>query len=367
MESPLVSVIVPIYNISEYVDACVTSIIHQTYSNIEIVLVDDGSTDISGALCDKWGKKDKRIRVIHKPNGGLSDARNAGLEVATGKYICFVDGDDTVEPDLLSTTIPYLERGYDLVRFRYMYHGTTQKASFQTVPPEFKFQDQTDICRFVMGYYLTYKVNYEVWSGIYKADIIQSNHLRFVDNKKIFAEDVCFFLYYIPYCRNIKVLENQLYNYTRRDNSIMGYDRLALNVGRVSLLGESVYKYYKSIGAKELLKAFPAIFFVLIDVNVYSYILGHEATDILSLRDKIISSIPNKGFFIRQMLPLWRMHKLFTYTYSTPLSQWEKINTAYYYIIGSKFLFCFINKFIYTTLPIPSADLRDADSHFEQR
>lgn len=93
MES-LVSVVVPIYNIEQYLERCVDSIINQTYKNLEIILVNDGSTDHSGQLCDGYAKRDTRIKVIHKQNGGLSDARNAAIEIAKGDYLTFVDGDD---------------------------------------------------------------------------------------------------------------------------------------------------------------------------------------------------------------------------------------------------------------------------------
>ena len=92
----LISIIVPVYNIENYLDKCIESIVHQTYKNLEILLIDDGSTDHSGKKCDEWAKKDKRIRVIHKKNGGVSSARNIGLEKAKGEYIGFVDGDDFV-------------------------------------------------------------------------------------------------------------------------------------------------------------------------------------------------------------------------------------------------------------------------------
>ena len=98
--SPLISVIVPVYNVEQYIDRCVESIINQTYQNLEIILVDDGSTDNSGIKCDEWKKKDKRVVVVHKKNGGLSDARNAGLEIANGEYIGFVDSDDYICLDM---------------------------------------------------------------------------------------------------------------------------------------------------------------------------------------------------------------------------------------------------------------------------
>lgn len=96
MESPLISVIVPIYKVEKYLDRCVESIVNQTYKNLEIILVDDGSPDNCPLMCDSWKEKDNRIKVVHKENGGLSDARNAGISVATGEYVAFIDSDDWI-------------------------------------------------------------------------------------------------------------------------------------------------------------------------------------------------------------------------------------------------------------------------------
>ena len=90
----LITIVVPVYNVENYLDKCVDTIVNQTYTNLEIILVDDGSTDSSGKKCDEWAEKDCRIKVIHKENGGLSDARNKGIDVATGKWIGFIDSDD---------------------------------------------------------------------------------------------------------------------------------------------------------------------------------------------------------------------------------------------------------------------------------
>lgn len=108
----LVSVIVPVYNVEKYIDKCVHSLISQDFPNLEIILVDDGSTDSSGKKCDEWKQKDHRISVIHKRNGGLSDARNAGLEIATGDYVGFVDSDDYIETDMYSLLVEAIEK-YD--------------------------------------------------------------------------------------------------------------------------------------------------------------------------------------------------------------------------------------------------------------
>ena len=100
-QQPLISVIVPVYKVEQYLDRCVKSIVNQTYKNLEIILIDDGSPDNSPAICDEWAKKDDRIKVIHKENGGVSRARNLGMELAKGEYISFIDSDDWVHPDFI--------------------------------------------------------------------------------------------------------------------------------------------------------------------------------------------------------------------------------------------------------------------------
>ena len=100
---PLISVIIPIYQVEKYIKTCIDSIIHQTYFNLEIILVDDGSLDNCGTICDNYLSQDSRIKVIHKKNGGLSDARNVAIDIANGEYITFIDSDDFVSPNHINT------------------------------------------------------------------------------------------------------------------------------------------------------------------------------------------------------------------------------------------------------------------------
>ncbi len=105
-----ISVIVPVYNVEEYLARCVDSVLAQTYENLEVILVDDGATDTSGTICDDFAAKDSRVKVIHKENGGLSSARNTGLEAATGECIAFVDSDDWIEPDAYAHLLGLMEK-----------------------------------------------------------------------------------------------------------------------------------------------------------------------------------------------------------------------------------------------------------------
>ena len=100
MKEPLISIIVPVYKVEKYLNRCVESIVKQTYSNLEIILVDDGSQDQCPVMCDAWMEKDNRIKVVHKKNGGLSDARNAGMKISKGEFIGFVDSDDLIDHNM---------------------------------------------------------------------------------------------------------------------------------------------------------------------------------------------------------------------------------------------------------------------------
>lgn len=108
----MISIIIPVYNVEQYLDKCLQSVINQTYQDIEIILVDDGSSDSSGILCDKWKEKDSRIKVIHKSNGGLSNARNVGIEQANGEYLMFIDSDDIVANDLCKVLFEMLKNNH---------------------------------------------------------------------------------------------------------------------------------------------------------------------------------------------------------------------------------------------------------------
>ena len=117
MDSEVISIIVPVYNVEKYLNQCLNSITNQTYKNLEIILVDDGSTDTSGSICDEYAKRDARIKVIHKENGGVSSARNVGLNIATGNYIGFVDSDDWIELNMYEFMIKKMQEcKVDLVR-----------------------------------------------------------------------------------------------------------------------------------------------------------------------------------------------------------------------------------------------------------
>lgn len=178
MDQSLISVIVPIYKVQDYLDECVESIINQTYSNIEIILVDDGSPDECPNMCDAWAKKDSRIRVVHKKNGGLSSARNAGLDVANGEYICFVDSDDFICKDALENLYNRIKDDATVgitsgMIYRYQ-DGCTSNfkdvwlCSVEKVIPASEFLLET----------MSQKTSYTVWNKLYRREVVGNTRFR---------------------------------------------------------------------------------------------------------------------------------------------------------------------------------------------
>lgn len=210
-KTPLISVIVPCYKVEQWLPACLDSLLAQTYPNMEFICVDDGSPDRSGAILDDYAKKDSRIKVIHQANGGLSAARNAGLDIAAGEYIGFVDSDDSVEPEMYRTL-------YDLLR-RYDADIADCAAVLDTDTGK---EDQAGIAVYrggeaVFAGVLLDKIATPVWSKLYKKDLWRG--LRFPAGK--YYED-CLTLPGI--CEKEPVLvrtERKLYRYNRQSSSIM--------------------------------------------------------------------------------------------------------------------------------------------------
>lgn len=226
----LISIIIPIYNVEKYIKQCVDSIINQTYKNIEIILVDDGSPDNCPEICDEYAKSDNRIKVIHKKNGGQSDARNAGLEKVTGDYVMFVDGDDWIDKDTCEKCIISAKNDADLVMFSYRKENG-QKSYNKFIFSEDIIFNKDDFHNKVhrrmagpLEEELKTPENFlslcTVWGKLYKKEIIGNN--KFIDIKKIGSyEDGLFNLYIMKNVNKAIFLNKYFYHYRLNDNSII--------------------------------------------------------------------------------------------------------------------------------------------------
>lgn len=213
---PLISVIVPVYKVEAYLDKCVQSIVDQTFTNLEIILVDDGSPDNCPALCDAWAKKDSRIRVIHKENGGLSDARNAGMAVATGELIGFVDSDDYISPDMYQVLYErMMEDDSDIAAC-----GVEMVWEDGTPPRMLTKQgcrvlDREEAMRAVIE---ESWIQQPVWYKLYKTDLVRD--IPFPVGK--YHEDVFWSYQAVGVARRVSVFDTVGYYYLQRGGSIMG-------------------------------------------------------------------------------------------------------------------------------------------------
>lgn len=215
-----ISVIVPVYRVERYLDACVASIVGQTFTDLEILLVDDGSPDACPALCDAWARKDPRIRVIHRANGGLSAARNSGIDAATGAFFAFVDSDDTLEPDALRRAYEAQRASdADLVIFNLQY--VDEKGTPLPEPDFSGFRDEVLDEDGVWQRYFALaeqRIYYVVaWNKLYRAELFRT--LRYAEGKRY--EDQFLLPGLLARCRTIACLGYVGYSYAQRGGSIM--------------------------------------------------------------------------------------------------------------------------------------------------
>jgi len=212
---PLVSVIVPIFKVEQYLRRCIDSILNQTYPNLEVILVDDGSPDRCGQICDDYAGTDQRIKVIHKPNGGLSDARNAGIEIATGDFIGFVDSDDFIHPEMYQTLYELLVNN----------QADIAQCSFQRVVDDgfkdpgpdsgLKILKQTEALEYLFTYS---RVDYIVaWNKLYRKQLF--NEIRYPKSKIHEDEATTYKLFYLS--EKIAITGKKFYYYFQSPNSII--------------------------------------------------------------------------------------------------------------------------------------------------
>ena len=209
-----VSVIVPVYNVKNYLERCLDSILGQTYTNIEVILIDDGSTDGSNKLCEKYSYLDNRVKVIHKANGGLSSARNVGIKVATGDFIAFVDSDDWISEDAYEYMLDLLLRNQaDAVQCGFI--KTNNKTEIKEEQEQIVIYNNKDVCQFYMNY-STETGSYSVWKFLYKKKLIKDIFFR---EGKI-NEDIDFNYKVLNRCKKLVVSNQIKYFYFQNGNSL---------------------------------------------------------------------------------------------------------------------------------------------------
>ncbi|WP_180275217.1 glycosyltransferase family 2 protein [Streptococcus suis] len=226
MNKPLISIIVPVYNVENYLDECIQTVLAQTYSNWELLLINDGSTDSSGTICDDYAKGDERIRVVHKNNGGLSDARNAGINNCTGEYITFLDSDDGIREDFLETCLTTaIQHDVDIVIGHFFIWDENQQTFYYFVEQSQKDTIELISAQEALNRQVVWK-NFNTapfvvaWGKVFKATLF--NTIRFPKGK-VFEDEYTIHKALLK-SDSVALINKEFYMYRRHGNSIMTSD-----------------------------------------------------------------------------------------------------------------------------------------------
>lgn len=233
---PLFSIIVPVYNVEKYINKCVDSILSQTFEDFELILVDDGSPDNCPAICDNYAEKDSRVKVIHKQNGGLINARKSGLEITNGEYIGFVDGDDWIEPDVYSLFAQMIEKYSPDMVLSDFYFDDENKLINSNQLFEQEFYDKNDLKNklypkmLFSGLYYKFSVNPCCWSKVYKKELLKKN-LPQVDGRIKMGEDAAFTYPCLLDAGSVATIKKPGYHYIQNPQSMTNsYDKNLKNI-----------------------------------------------------------------------------------------------------------------------------------------
>lgn len=246
IEKELVSIIIPIYNVELYLKKCVQSVIDQTYNNLEILLVDDGSKDTSGLICDELKELDSRIKVFHKKNGGLADARNYGINNANGKYLYFLDSDDYIK----NTTIEDLynsikQSNADVSVGKFIYVDDEKEIFTQNLTSKFYDNENIQTKQFLYDAIFAPSFMVSAVNKLYKKELIDSFNHRFEHNHLIFAEDYLFNMKLLCKLKKIVINEESIYYYYQNPKSIIHTYKKSLVERYINLL-KSLVDFYKT-------------------------------------------------------------------------------------------------------------------------
>lgn len=231
MEKPLVTIVLPIYNVEKYLERCINSVVNQTYANLEILLIDDASPDCCPHLCDEWAQKDCRVKVIHKPiNEGLGMARNTGIENATGEYIFFFDSDDYVALDVVEKCVCEAKRtGAEIVSFGAYFVDADGNVTGSRIPfVEQKYFEGREVQEKFLPNLLAPSPAIKkapvfcmtAWSAMYKINLLQEKRWYFISEREIISEDVYSLMSLYQHVQCVGLLSEGLYYYCTNETSL---------------------------------------------------------------------------------------------------------------------------------------------------
>lgn len=290
-----ISVIVPVYNVEKYLNRCVDSILAQTFTDFELILVDDGSPDRCGKICDEYAAKDGRIKVVHQKNAGVSAARNAGLQIAKGDYVTFVDSDDYCGKDFLqelvdvskSTGADWVQSGYKICN-----DCGEMKSVCQRKVGLWSIKSEEDRICFLTHNIVYHSLGWEVWTALFRTEIIKTNRIQFCETCENFAEDLGFTLGYILCCNKVVSIEACNYCYVQHEGSMMANSK---NVAKLDSVNEIAIhfgeQFFDTVHNRKNRKRYALIYYLIMR-NQYSKLnfYGEACKEVLFI-DKQIKNI----------------------------------------------------------------------------
>lgn len=278
-----ISLIIPIYNVEAYIEKCINSVLNQTYKNLDIILVDDGSTDSSPSICNAFEKKDSRVRVIHKKNGGLSDARNTGLEAARGDYVLFIDGDDFIHPNMVELLWREMEhQEADIAVCSFLPVSESQSVEFElpAYVPKLYTNMESLQCLFEESARVLMTV---AWNKLYRKSLFDK--IRYPFQKLHEDEFTTYKLLHLS--KRTVLIELPLYYYVQRESSIMGTGFRLKSLDKLDALLERML-YFKE---NELSGLYTPAFYDYLNDIIYDYFsickhLPNETTVLADLHSR---------------------------------------------------------------------------------
>lgn len=298
-----VSVIIPVYNVQSYLNRCVNSVINQTLSDLEIILVDDESPDDCPRICDEYAKKDNRVRVIHKKNGGLGFARNSGLEIATGEYVAFLDSDDFIDKDAYLFLYRLCEKeNLDAVYYTYQIftsNGRCKGHNPSTLETIYDGNSRAKHLSLEMVGSLPFEkadrnVQMSSCTAFYRRETIEKNNIRFHSERELISEDLIFNIDFLAKANRVSVIPTSFYHYFVNNKSLthtIAKNRVDKDI--------RIYKYVKTkLSADEYEKN--AI------LRAKRLLIGYSRNDIISFMKSALTC-KEKEYWLRQTLnnPIW--------------------------------------------------------------
>ena len=327
--SDTVSVIVPVYNIECYLPRCIESILKQSHPDLELILVDDGSSDGSGQICDRYAAQDPRVQVIHKANGGVSAARNTALEVFSGSYVAFCDSDDYWDPTFLERMLAALKSSdSDVVACNCLAVDEQDDTLWQTHHEcgTVSFPDEQPRFDFLIHGLLGGRYGWEVWSRLFKAEPIRTHQIRFCLTCGNYAEDLGFVFQYSLHTSRSHSIPDRLYRYFIRSDSMMRTSTAKIKLEQVNELSWFLYPSYAQVFTRpDLVRAYCLIHFLIVvpefrkSIAISQYrLLGQE-----------IDKISRKDWYKKNLRALQRYYPMLKTIYGRPQALLALLHASY--------------------------------------